>query len=193
LDIVSLSLIAVFLASFNFLYRSWREKKRERWLENLSSGLKAVLSVDKHSMDYHVYNLNGFYQNIPFQCAYVKGLWGKPSCFKVMIPSRLLDFFLIQPASKNQENHHERMGLDPLFQVQGDSDEEVKKWLSNSKNKDTLLKLFKMGIQRIETKIEDEKRILQITLVSTDKSGQTFFWVTAKWVKQSLTLMSELV
>ncbi len=196
MDIFTLSLITIFLGGINLLYRNWKEKKLSAWLNNLTISLKAELTVDKHSMDYHVYYLKGVFQNAPFQCAYVKGLWDKPSSFRVSVPADSKECFSIRLNEiqsgkvqlgevRSDEGRSDAVQSDAVQSdavqsdaVQSDAVQSVKassnaekedhlfNCFSSPQSKQAILKMRSLGIDTLETKTEEGKKSICAVLIA---------------------------
>jgi hypothetical protein len=203
LDIFTLSLITIFLGGINLLYRNWKEKKLSAWLNNLTISLKAELTVDKHSMDYHVYYLKGVFQNAPFQCAYVKGLWDKPSSFRVSVPADSKECFSIRlneiQSGKVQlgEVRSDAVQSDAVQSVKASSNAEKEDHLfncfSSPQSKQAILKMRSLGIDTLETKTEEGKKSICAVLIAEKGRRQSrLFSVTSDWVEQVVHLMQIL-
>lgn len=203
MDIFTLSLITIFLGGINLLYRNWKEKKLSAWLNNLTISLKAELTVDKHSMDYHVYYLKGVFQNAPFQCAYVKGLWDKPSSFRVSVPADSKECFSIRlneiQSGKVQlgEVRSDAVQSDAVQSVKASSNAEKEDHLfncfSSPQSKQAILKMRSLGIDTLETKTEEGKKSICAVLIAEKGRRQSrLFSVTSDWVEQVVHLMQIL-
>ncbi len=196
-------MITIFLGGINLLYRNWKEKKLSAWLNNLTISLKAELTVDKHSMDYHVYYLKGVFQNAPFQCAYVKGLWDKPSSFRVSVPADSKECFSIRlneiQSGKVQlgEVRSDAVQSDAVQSVKASSNAEKEDHLfncfSSPQSKQAILKMRSLGIDTLETKTEEGKKSICAVLIAEKGRRQSrLFSVTSDWVEQVVHLMQIL-
>ncbi len=196
-------MITIFLGGINLLYRNWKEKKLSAWLNNLTISLKAELTVDKHSMDYHVYYLKGVFQNAPFQCAYVKGLWDKPSSFRVSVPADSKECFSIRlneiQSGKVQlgEVRSDAAQSDAVQSVKASSNAEKEDHLfncfSSPQSKQAILKMRSLGIDTLETKTEEGKKSICAVLIAEKGRRQSrLFSVTSDWVEQVVHLMQIL-
>ena len=208
MDIFTLSLITIFLGGINLLYRNWKEKKLSAWLNNLTISLKAELTVDKHSMDYHVYYLKGVFQNAPFQCAYVKGLWDKPSSFRVSVPADSKECFSIRLNEiqsgkvqlgevRSDEGRSDAVQSDAVQSVKASSNAEKEDHLfncfSSPQSKQAILKMRSLGIDTLETKTEEGKKSICAVLIAEKGRRQSrLFSVTSDWVEQVVHLMQTL-
>ncbi len=208
MDIFTLSLITIFLGGINLLYRNWKEKKLSAWLNNLTISLKAELTVDKHSMDYHVYYLKGVFQNAPFQCAYVKGLWDKPSSFRVSVPADSKECFSIRLNEiqsgkvqlgevRSDEGRSDAVQSDAVQSVKASSNAEKEDHLfncfSSPQSKQAILKMRSLGIDTLETKTEEGKKSICAVLIAEKGRRQSrLFSVTSDWVEQVVHLMQIL-
>ncbi len=208
MDIFTLSLITIFLGGINLLYRNWKEKKLSAWLNNLTISLKAELTVDKHSMDYHVYYLKGVFQNAPFQCAYVKGLWDKPSSFRVSVPADSKECFSIRLNEiqsgkvqlgevRSDEVRSDAVQSDAVQSVKASSNAEKEDHLfncfSSPQSKQAILKMRSLGIDTLETKTEEGKKSICAVLIAEKGRRQSrLFSVTSDWVEQVVHLMQTL-
>lgn len=208
MDIFTLSLITIFLGGINLLYRNWKEKKLSAWLNNLTISLKAELTVDKHSMDYHVYYLKGVFQNAPFQCAYVKGLWDKPSSFRVSVPADSKECFFIRLNEiqsgkvqlgevRSDEGRSDAVQSDAVQSVKASSNAEKEDHLfncfSSPQSKQAILKMRSLGIDTLETKTEEGKKSICAVLIAEKGRRQSrLFSVTSDWVEQVVHLMQIL-
>ncbi len=208
MDIFTLSLITIFLGGINLLYRNWKEKKLSAWLNNLTISLKAELTVDKHSMDYHVYYLKGVFQNAPFQCAYVKGLWDKPSSFRVSVPADSKECFSIRLNEiqsgkvqlgevRSDEVRSDAVQSDAVQSVKASSNAEKEDHLfncfSSPQSKQAILKMRSLGIDTLETKTEEGKKSICAVLIAEKGRRQSrLFSVTSDWVEQVVHLMQIL-
>ena len=208
MDIFTLSLITIFLGGINLLYRNWKEKKLSAWLNNLTISLKAELTVDKHSMDYHVYYLKGVFQNAPFQCAYVKGLWDKPSSFRVSVPADSKECFSIRLNEiqsgkvqlgevRSDEGRSDAVQSDAVQSVKASSNAEKEDHLfncfSSPQSKQAILKMRSLGIDTLETKTEEGKKSICAVLIAEKGRRQSrLFSVTSDWVEQVVHLIQIL-
>ncbi|MCL4513536.1 MAG: hypothetical protein M1421_05970 [Candidatus Eremiobacteraeota bacterium] len=208
MDIFTLSLITIFLGGINLLYRNWKEKKLSAWLNNLTISLKAELTVDKHSMDYHIYYLKGVFQNAPFQCAYVKGLWDKPSSFRVSVPADSKECFSIRLNEiqsgkvqlgevRSDEGRSDAVQSDAVQSVKASSNAEKEDHLfncfSSPQSKQAILKMRSLGIDTLETKTEEGKKSICAVLIAEKGRRQSrLFSVTSDWVEQVVHLMQIL-
>ncbi len=201
-------MITIFLGGINLLYRNWKEKKLSAWLNNLTISLKAELTVDKHSMDYHVYYLKGVFQNAPFQCAYVKGLWDKPSSFRVSVPADSKECFSIRLNEiqsgkvqlgevRSDEGRSDAVQSDAVQSVKASSNAEKEDHLfncfSSPQSKQAILKMRSLGIDTLETKTEEGKKSICAVLIAEKGRRQSrLFSVTSDWVEQVVHLMQIL-
>ena len=201
-------MITIFLGGINLLYRNWKEKKLSAWLNNLTISLKAELTVDKHSMDYHVYYLKGVFQNAPFQCAYVKGLWDKPSSFRVSVPADSKECFSIRLNEiqsgkvqlgevRSDEVRSDAVQSDAVQSVKASSNAEKEDHLfncfSSPQSKQAILKMRSLGIDTLETKTEEGKKSICAVLIAEKGRRQSrLFSVTSDWVEQVVHLMQIL-
>lgn len=159
-------------------------------------------------MDYHIYYLKGVFQNAPFQCAYVKGLWDKPSSFRVSVPADSKECFSIRLNEiqsgkvqlgevRSDEGRSDAVQSDAVQSVKASSNAEKEDHLfncfSSPQSKQAILKMRSLGIDTLETKTEEGKKSICAVLIAEKGRRQSrLFSVTSDWVEQVVHLMQIL-